>query len=299
MRVLITGAAGYIGNAVAEEFRQAGHDVLGLIRSKEKSNGLLRKEITPLIGDLNTSSNILRDIEAADIVIHCAFDPTQPAAAEKPLLDAIAERPPKLFIYTSGVWVAGNWGNEVITESTPCKPIDLVKWRRAHEEKVLNINVPGKRMLVLRPGCVYGEGGGGDGGLTSMWFGSAKSGAIVYSGTGDNRWAMIHVRDLAHAYLLAAESDLTGKAINIVDDQRATVKEMALACAAAAAIPERIQSIGEEESYKRYGAFTQGLLIDQQVSNEEARKLLGWSPAHKGFIDDVDKYYGSWLAYQS
>lgn len=299
MRILVTGAAGYIGNAVAETFRQAGHDVYGLIRSKEKGNALLRKEITPVIGDLNASSKIIKEIGELDILIHCAYDPTGAEAAETPLLEAIAARAPKLFIYTSGVWVLGNSGNEIISETTPCRPIDLVKWRRRQEEKLLGTSSPGTRTLILRPGCVYGEGGGGDGGLTSMWFASAKSGAVVYTGNGENRWAMVHVRDLARAYLLAAESDLTAIAINIVDNQRATVKEMALVCAAAAGIPNKVQSLTEEESHKRFGAFTQGLLIDQQVSNDYARKVINWSPEHKGFIDEVEKYYSSWLAYRS
>lgn len=298
MKVLVTGASGYIGNDVAETFRQAGHDVYGMIRSKEKSNSLLRKEITPVIGDLNASSKIMREIGALDVLIHCAHDSTGPEAAEIPLLEAIAANPPKLFIYTSGVWTLGNSGNEIITETTPCRPIDPVKWRLRREEKILGDSSSSRRTLVLRPGCVYGEGGGGDGGLTSIWFASAKLGAVVYSGNGDNRWAMIHVRDLARAYLLAAESDLNGIAINIVDNQRATVKEMALVCAAAAGIPDKVKSLTEEESNKRYGAFTQGLLIDQQVSNDYARKVLKWSPEHRGFIDEVEKYYSSWLAFR-
>lgn len=299
MRVAITGASGYIGSAVAEAFRQAGHDVHALIRSREKSKGLLKREIVPIIGDLKQPNDLLKAIKNADAFIHCAFDPTGPAAAEIPLLEILSEHQPPLFIYTSGVWVLGNSGNDVLDERTPCRPIELAKWRHSHEERVLSMKGPGKRTVILRPGCVFGEGGGGDGGLTSIWFASAKTGAIVFAGNGENRWSMIHVRDLARAYVLAAESDLNGTAVNIVDDSRATVKEMALACAAAAGIPGKVSSLSEEESFKRYGAFAQGMLIDQQVSDAFARKSLGWSPLHRGFIAEADKYFAAWQAGQA
>ncbi len=54
---------------------------------------------------------------------------------------------------------------------------------------------------LIRPGCVYGKAGS----LTGMWFGGAKAGKLSLSGTGDHKWMLVHVDDLANAYVLVAE----------------------------------------------------------------------------------------------
>jgi nucleoside-diphosphate-sugar epimerase len=46
MRVFITGATGYIGNAVALDLHRRGHDVVGLARSDSAKEKLLRQGIS-------------------------------------------------------------------------------------------------------------------------------------------------------------------------------------------------------------------------------------------------------------
>ena len=50
MKVLVTGATGYIGGAAARALRRAGHVVHGLVRSSDKEAELLRSEIIPVRG---------------------------------------------------------------------------------------------------------------------------------------------------------------------------------------------------------------------------------------------------------
>lgn len=296
MRVFVTGATGYIGNAVALAFRHAGHHVWGLARSEDKGRKLQQNEITPVIGDLANISSYSHALNQADVIVHCAFDLAGGPKSETNLIDSILAGTggslvtPRAFIYTSGVWVIGNTGKNTAYESTPCHPIDLVKWRSALEERLLKAATPSSRIAIIRPGCVYG----GRGSLTSMWFEGSKSGAIEIVGDGNNHWAMIHVQDLAQAYVLTAEKELNGIALNVVDETRHTVKEMALAAAEAAGIPGKVRSLTTEEATKKYGPLTQGLLIDQQISNDRTSRLLGWHPRHKGFIRDIDLYFKSW-----
>src|SRR4029450_1243631 len=107
---------------------------------------------------------------------------------------------PKTFLYTSGVWVYGSTGDQPADETTPLTPLHLVAWRPAHEQMVLSAtNVRG---IVFRPGCVYGKPGS----LTAAWFEGASKGDLSVVGDGKNRWAMVHVDDVAEAYVRAAES---------------------------------------------------------------------------------------------
>ncbi len=57
MKIFVAGAAGYIGHAVAAACSQAGHDVFGLVRSKEKAPKLEASEVEPIIGHLEEPSS--------------------------------------------------------------------------------------------------------------------------------------------------------------------------------------------------------------------------------------------------
>ena len=59
MRVFLTGANGWVGSAVARDLLDAGHSVVGLVRSKEKGEAFVAAGGTPLVGSL-TDLDVLR-----------------------------------------------------------------------------------------------------------------------------------------------------------------------------------------------------------------------------------------------
>ena len=63
---------------------------------------------------------------------------------------------PRLFLYTSGVWIYGNRGEERITEASPIRPPRIAAVRAEHERLVLAADRGALRTMVIRPGCVYG-----------------------------------------------------------------------------------------------------------------------------------------------
>ncbi len=52
MRVFLTGANGWVGSVVIRNLLDAGHSVVGLVRSKEKGEALAAAGVTPLLGSL-------------------------------------------------------------------------------------------------------------------------------------------------------------------------------------------------------------------------------------------------------
>jgi len=130
-----------------------------------------------------------------------------------------------------------------------------------------------------------------------MWFSEAKqSGTISVIDGGSNRWTMIHRDDLAESYVLAAEKELSGTVINVTDGTHYTVREMVEAAAKAADIEGIIASLPMAAAVSRWGALTEGLAVDQKISNERAVRLLNWHPRQLSFIDEIELYWEAWKA---
>jgi nucleoside-diphosphate-sugar epimerase len=299
MRLFITGAAGYIGFDVATTFRRAGYTVWGLTRSQERAFLLACNEINPVIGSLQEPDSFQAIAAESEVIVHAATDyqadsAVVDTATVKTLLDAARSSPtPRTFIYTSGVWVYGDTNGRSVTEQVPPAPAQAVAWRPAVEQMVLNAK--GVQGIVIRPGVVYGKGGG----LTGLWFQSVSNGGVLQVvGDGYNHWAMVHVDDLAQGCLRAAQSNTSGQVFNLVDPSRATVMELAGAAAQAVGTIRQLEFIPVDKAAQEMGAMAAALALDQVVDATKARRLLDWQPKHKGFIAEADVYFRAWQANQ-
>lgn len=299
MKVFVTGANGYIGLNVASAFRRAGHEVWGLVRSEKKAHTIAMHEILPVIGSMQHPDSYQQIAAQCAVLIHAAVDyqadtfSLDRKTIEVLLTAGTRDSQPKTVIYTSGTWVYGDTLGTTVDESAALRPASLVVSRPDIEQMVLNVSEA--RGVVVRPGCVYGR----QGGLTEMWFdGPDKGRPLQVIGDGNNRWAMVHVDDLAEGYLRAAESGLAGEVFNLTDHSIATVGEMAEAVARATGYTGQTQFIPADEASYTLDGFAECLTLDQRVDSSKATRLLGWQPKHRGFIDEVDTYFQSWKAAQ-
>jgi len=299
MRAFVTGLNGYIGFNVALGLRRAGHEVCGLLRRPDRVDYMLRHEIRPVMGDISRPQTYASVAEDCDLLIHTAMDGKGgPVAADRTVIEtflAMAQRGarPRTFVYTSGVWVYGDTGGRPVDETSPLAPLAHVAWRPAHERLVLGASGIGG--VVVRPGCVYGK----QGGLTGAWFAGATGKApFEVVGDGRNRWAMVHVWDLADAYVRIAESGLEGEVINVTDRSHSTVEEMARAAAAAARYEGEIRFVPPADAERSMGPYAAGLAVDQQVDSGKAARVLGWQPRFGGFVAEVETYLAAWQAAQ-
>jgi nucleoside-diphosphate-sugar epimerase len=108
--------------------------------------------------------------------------------------------------------------------------------------------------------------------------------------------AMVHVDDLAHGYLVAAQSGIGGESFNLVDASHATVLEMASAAAKAAGNIRHLEFIPQDEVMQESGGLTEALTLDQVVDARKAHRVLQWQPRHSGFIPEVETYFRAWKA---
>jgi nucleoside-diphosphate-sugar epimerase len=273
MRVGLTGGTGYIGSAVGEALQAAGHEVLALAHRPGAEADFTARGWVPLSGDLRDPESLRRLAREADAVIHAAAV-KGPDTAEvdvqgtRALLGEL-EDSRKPFIYTSGLWVLG--GEESDEGSDP-RPLDLVTWLARMEREVLEYGGRDVRTVVLRPGMVWGHGGGLPGRM--------GAGKLPVVGDGSQRWPMVHVEDLADLYVRAL-SVPTGTILHGVTDT-ATASRVAEVSRREAGREEPLTYLPLEQAREALGPFADALAADQVVSSTSTRNRTKWAP-ERGF----------------
>jgi nucleoside-diphosphate-sugar epimerase len=67
MKVLVTGATGYIGSAAAKALVDSGHEVLGLAHSERSAAKLRHLGLDAVMGDFGDSSSLANAIATSDV----------------------------------------------------------------------------------------------------------------------------------------------------------------------------------------------------------------------------------------
>ncbi len=283
MRIFLTGATGYIGGALAAALREAGHDVTALVRPESDSKALRHRGVAIVAGDLASLPTLTEPLAGHDVFVHTAFAQSRETVAfDRTAIEVLGSQK-GFFVFTSGVWVLGNTGEHRSDEATPVNPLPFVGWRPEHERMALQSG----HAAVIRPGCVYG----GSQSLLAEWFVAAdQKRPLQIGGEGKNRWAMVNLHDLVDCYLRVIEKRATGVS-HAVDDTRATLNE----CARAVAPAGKIEHVPVDVARQKMGPFVDALILDQNISSEQTRRRLGWSP-RRTFVASIEEQWREWRA---
>jgi nucleoside-diphosphate-sugar epimerase len=123
-------------------------------------------------------------------------------------------------------------------------------------------------------------------GFTSALIGFAReNGAAAYIADGANRWPAANSYDVGVLYRLAVEKAPAGSTFHGVGDLGIPFKTIAETIAGKLGIETR--SITEEEGPKYLGFLAGFAGLDNPVSNDRTRDVLGWEPSHPGWVEDV------------
>lgn len=294
MRVFVTGASGYLGSAIAARIARAGHEVFGLTRHEAHAAPIAAAGVHPVVGDVDQPEPFLATLRNADAVVHVAMaehDADQhDLKALSAIRDAALDGRVRRVLYTSNLWVYGDTGAQVVDEDTPLNPVQLVKWRSAHEEFALDLVDHEVDVVVFRPGIAYGEFRGIVGAMFAM---ARDEGEVRWPGPGDNAWALVHRDDIAEAYRLALEYARGGERYILADESAVTARQVAEGVARAANVPARAWE--RADVVTTLGAFGEALMTSTRASAARARRELGWTPRHRQFVDEVDLLWREWL----
>jgi uncharacterized protein len=227
MRVLVTGATGFIGRRLCDRLAQAGHRVVALSRDPDAAAARL-PGIERAFG-LPAAGGELPDAAFAgvDAVVHLAGETvsgrwttarrqaieTTRTAGTAAVVRAIARGapPPRVLVCASATGYYGDRGEEtLIEESLPGRGF-LAEVCRAWETEAARAEAFGTRVVRLRTGIVLDPAGGALASMRSLF----RAGLGGPLGSGRQWWAWIGMEDLVALYALSLDRDWSG-AVNAV-----------------------------------------------------------------------------------
>ncbi len=244
MRVIITGATGFIGRALTEALLKEGHDLVLVTRSIPKEKSISSVKLHFSIWFPDNESEILKEIDGADAVINLAGEPIvgkrwTDSQKQKLLESRVhstrciarsiekATRRPKILINASAIGYYGSRASEELTEESAGGEGFLSEVCRAWEAHAIRVEDFGVRVVRLRTGIVLEKWGG----ALHLMLPPFQMFAGGWLGSGKQWMSWIHLEDLVRMIVFCLENSQINGAVNGVAPQPVTNKAFSMVLA--------------------------------------------------------------------
>lgn len=248
--VLVTGAEGFAGSCLIDLLRQRGYEVVAGVRNRGRKLSLERRATKALVCDVSDAINVARVVASTkpDGIIHLAGTSRPFAAACEPLeayhsivsgwanvLDAARRSVPRAkLVMVSACDVYGDAGanGQPIDEQVPANPVTTFGALKANAESIArtffrNYHVD---VSIARPFHHTGPGQpeqfyfGAVAERVARWDGETNDGTLRLPDLDFSR-DLLHVQDVAEAYLALLQHGKPNEAYNICSGNARTCRE--------------------------------------------------------------------------
>lgn len=312
MRVLITGATGFVAQGVIRALRDEGHTLSGTTRQSGVGQGPDR---IPLYHVPSFDADLAHVVAGADAVVHLAARTHQLGERGRDAIDlyrainrdgtrhlaeGAAAAGVKRFIFMSSVKAAGEESfAQPLNETMPPAPEDaygISKWEG--EQALAEVAArTGLESVILRPPLVYGPGARGN--LATLLKACERGLPLPFAGI-DNRRSLISVANLASAVSLALRHPAPIGTYFVSDGEDLSTGELIARLSRALGrrpllypVPGFLFDIGRR--LPKVGRAVRRLTGSLQVDSRRIRERLGWSPVQSlaaGFAEMAEAWKG-------
>lgn len=316
MKVLVTGASGYLGTHLVKRLLSDRWDVAAFDMRK---NEQLPKSVSFTAGDIREKEKVASACKDCNVVFHLVGIMPQAKAKDelmhsinvggtKNVLDAAVENKVKRVVFLSSCEIYGTWENVPVREEDPVYPIGEYGRNKLEAEKLGKAysEEHGLEFIALRPSTIVGKN------MTDYLFriimsGILKSPFFFYIGNGQNRFQMSALNDVVEACLLSSTKDgLKFEVFNIGADNPLSVREQLKQVGEKLGLKRKVVPVpaGLSKTLLRVLSFLNVSpfvpdhfeVMDKDILMDcsKAKKMLGWKPE----ISNVEMLVEALLSYK-
>jgi nucleoside-diphosphate-sugar epimerase len=281
VRILVSGASGHVGGAIARHLVQAGHEVIGVSRRLNSQSRTLPCALAMDLGRPDAAQHLAAEQAPCQAIVHAAAaldsDPFTPSLSltnglgTQQILDLATRWSARSVVYISGVTVIGRPEQLPVTEQHPTLPFTAYHASKLYAEHLVRLplsDTPAR--AVLRLSAPVGRGMDSRR-ILPEFIGRALEGRpLELAGTGTRGQDYVDARDVA----LAAEAAIDARAegvFNVASGRCVTNHELAQIC---------IEELGSSSEVRFSGIPDPDDSVRWEISIAQAERYLGYRPRH-------------------
>jgi hypothetical protein len=236
MRILITGASGFIGQSLIEALLEQGCSITAVTRSVDHARQIFPADVHIIDWD---HSGLRAALAMTDVVINLAGEPISGKSwnkkkkisiinsrilAAQRLMEAMInlKQRPGVFIQASAIGIYGNRGDESCIEVTPKGDGFLAEVCAKWENHIPDLEKIIDRVLTIRIGVVLGK----DGGMLPKLIKLNSKRIAGKAGNGKQYLSWIHTYDLVYAIIYLMNDEKAKGCFNLVAPEPIRQKDL-------------------------------------------------------------------------